>query len=66
MIYKEDIWDNHMSRCLDTLNKKKGLPVRTNPFVFRGFLYQIMPPQLQPEQQRDVRWAHGRESKIHS
>ena len=55
-----------MSRCLDTLNKKKGLPVRTNPFVFRGFLYQIMPPQLQPEQQRDVRWAHGRESKIHS
>ena len=32
MIYKEDIWDNHMSRCLDTLNKKKGFAREDKPF----------------------------------
>ena len=39
-------------------------PVRSRPFSYVE--YRVITPQQQPEQQPNVRWAHGRESMIHS
>ena len=35
--------------------KKRACSDGASSFIFRGILYQIKPPQQQPEPQRDVR-----------
>ena len=42
---------------------KKDLPKRTGPYHYMRVIFT--PPQ-QPGRQPDVRWAHGRESKMRS
>ena len=42
---------------------KKDLPKRTGPYHYMRVIFT--PPQ-QPVRQPDVRWAHGRESKMRS
>ena len=59
----------HYYLCYYTyIYKEKDLPDGQILFLIIAYLVwlKIMPPQLQLEQQPSVRWAHGRESKIHS